>query len=255
MNFLILMRLTNLFYQIMEQSKKKTVFLLFFLLFLFVTSCIHQPAYLPFLPDQRSKEKSAHQVKELIRIYPSEFKMSKRIIVETSGKEYDFIGYLAMSKDGEFRAITFGEMGGKFIELLSKKDKKTILSKPQNMPIKPLLDGVVGDIDHLFKNRFAFDNYFYGSYNNKLSLTLHHGERLIDEYLFEKKSKRLLSSKSISDGKVVRSVNYLDYRKLPGWDKMVPSKMVLYNYRWLYKLEIELLKINIDPVDKHVFEQ
>lgn len=104
--------------------------------------------------------------------------------------------------DGKIRAIGFGEMGGKLFDLVVSEGGSEILLKPDGMGEKPLLDGVLEDI-----------RYLYGG-----------------------------APTGAEGGKVVRRVEFSDYRLFPGWDKLLPSVTVLRNLRWGYILRIELLK-------------
>ena len=61
--------------------------------------------------------------------YPDSFALTQRIILNVSGKQYDFIGQLTMNRGHAFRAVAFGEMGGQFIDILAKNDTVLILAK------------------------------------------------------------------------------------------------------------------------------
>ena len=177
-------------------------------------------------------------------LYPESFQLVQRIGLIARNKQYDFVGYLAVDREHGFRAIAAGEMGGKVFDFLARGNDYRILLKPDAMPEKPLLAGVMGDIAHLFGS--AADGqaaHLWRSSDGKLVLVVSEGDQL-QEFAFDASGQNLTHSLEAENGKIVRRAFYKDYRLFPGWDRSLPEHIVIENYRWCYKLEIELLKFN-----------
>lgn len=188
---------------------------------------------------------------EFLHIYPEEFKLSQHIIMKANGKEYDFLGYLVVKRKKGFRAIAFGEMGGKIFDFIERDRIREIATKPEAMPSRPILDGVMGDINHLYDTGQFEDAYPSMEDGNKLSLVLKNMDNRSYEFVFSKEGI-LTASMEKAEGKLVRKATYDDYRLYPGCGKPLPSKITLVNYRWHYELKIELLRMNEGQVDEQI---
>lgn len=188
---------------------------------------------------------------ELLDIYPGEFRLFQHIIMKVNGKEYDFMGYLVVKRMKGFRALAFGEMGGRIFDFIERDGKREIAAKPGAMPSSPLLDGVMGDISHLYDTVQFEDAYPSMKGENTLSLVLRKWGHGFSEFVFSS-SGDLLASIEAVDGRLVRRANYADYRLYQGWARPLPSRITLINHRWHYELRIELLKIDPGPVDEQL---
>lgn len=187
---------------------------------------------------------------ERLNYYPEEFKMSQHIILKINGKEYDFVGYLAMKRKIGFRALAFGEMGGKVFDLVSREGRLEILTKPEGMPDRPLLDGVMKDISHLYDAMVDNEAYPALKEDNAMSLIVRQKDGRFTEYIFSSDNERCVRSMEVSDGKIVRKAEYVDYRLFPGWDRPLPSRVILSNLHWRYEMKIEMLKIDAGPINE-----
>lgn len=188
----------------------------------------------------------------LLDCYPQEFRISQHIIMKAGGKEYDFIGYLAKNRNGDFRALAFGEMGGKLFDFMEKNGQREVLLRPEGMPINPLSDGVMGDISHLYKSDLH-GAYLARKEDNTLSLVVRQKDGGFTEHSFSRGKERGMASLEAAGGRIIRRAEYTDYRLFPGWDRPIPSRIILSNFRWHYDLRIELLTIDAGPMNEQRF--
>ncbi|MCC6544379.1 MAG: hypothetical protein IT392_07755 [Nitrospirae bacterium] len=225
---------------------------LFFILCFFsyaVAGCAGMKYSVPVPADHA--EGQMERMLERIDPYPGEFRLSQHIIMKVRDKENDFPGYLLVKRKKGFRAIAFGEMGGRIFDLIERDGKRKIAVKPGAMPSNPLLNGVMGDIRHLYDIRESEDAYLSRNEKNTPSLVVRKGEDSVFEYLFSAGGDLIASLEAV-DGRLVRSVSYSGYRLYDGWERPLPSMITLVNYRWHYELRVDLLKIDAGPVDEQM---
>ena len=218
----------------------KYIFHIFFVFLIF--SCAIKKNYnLIPIDDQTSINKYTELLNNQ---YPDSFALTQRIILNISGKQYDFIGQLTMNRRNAFRAMAFGEMGGQFIDILGKDDSVSILANPTGLPEKPILQGVAEDIKQLFhyKNYNAL-KLFYPDIDT-IEVFYNTSDNEQHNYLFDKNKNQILSLKSYSKDKLIRSAEFLEYKKYDIWDKEISTLIYLNNHHWRYSLEIRLLQFN-----------
>jgi hypothetical protein len=176
--------------------------------------------------------------------YPDSFAFTQRILLNVAGKQYDFIGQLTINRGVAYRAVAFGEMGGQFIELLARGDSISLLANPTNLPEKPILRGVAEDIKQLFYyNKIKNLNYSnLASGIVKISINTSENEQLI--YLINPNNNEILNLNYFSGNILIRSAEFLEYKKQNSWERTTPSCIKLTNHRWHYSLEIRLLKFS-----------
>lgn len=209
------------------------------------------PRYTPPVPIPKA-EPGMDSMLTLLDCYPKEFRISQHIIMKAGGKEYDFIGYLAKNSNGDFRALAFGEMGGKIFDFMEKNGQREVLSRPESMPVNPLIDGVMGDISHLYTSDLN-GAYMARKEDNTLTLVVRQKDGRFTEHSLSRENDKRTASVEAAGGRVVRRAEYTDYHIFPGWDRPLPSRITVANLRWHYELRIELLKIDTTPVDERVF--
>lgn len=204
---------------------------------LLAAGCVAPQYVVP--PPARTADVESARMAALVAPYPAEFRISQHIILSVNGKEYDFTGYLAVKPDG-FHAVSYGDMGGKLFDMVEANGKREILFKPEGMPSGPLLDGVMGDIRHLF---MAQCGGAYTSAPREKGFGVMCAERnRFSEFVFSDAGE-LASSAETENGKPLREAAYSGYRVFDGWAKPLPARIVLVNRRYQYQLRIELLKI------------
>ena len=182
-------------------------------------------------------------IAELQRQYPDSFSLRQRIWLHVGGKQYDFLGQLVMVRDQSFRAVAFGEMGGLFLDILYRNEEVLILSNPAGLPEKALREGVARDILHLFNSHSTPQGFLFAVDDSLIGLSQYPAENVRVEFLFSASPLRLQQSQSFYKNKMIRQVTYHNYRLMEGWQKALPTKIMVRNHNWHYRLEIDLLQI------------
>jgi hypothetical protein len=190
----------------------------------------------------------------LSRVYPERFTIKQKIILTVGGLQYDFIGYLAVWKGNAFRAVAFGDMGGKFVDLLFRDGRLEIVKSflPENER-ELFREGVLYDILHLYMFRKQAKSFTCLSEGRGCSLYCEEENGKSDQYVFDVLDVNI-SSRTIVDGKVIREVTY-EWRE--GEDRGapdVPYKIRLVNHYWHYNLEIEVLEFKPRIESERIFE-
>lgn len=188
---------------------------------------------------------------ELLELYPGEFRLTQHIIIKADNKEYDFTGYLLVKSKKGFRALALGDMGGRIFDLIEWEGKRVIKTRPGAMPSNPLLDGIMGDINHMYIAGVFEDVWLSGKDKDVISIVMRKGENRFAEFVFSDGGD-LMSSMEVVDSRLVRKVIYSDYISYPGWARPLPSRITLVNQRWHYELRIDLLKIDAGPIDEQM---
>lgn len=175
-------------------------------------------------------------------VYPAQFTMNHRIIITIDEKEYDFIGYLMVDRKKGFRAMAYGEMGGKVFDLALANGRGEILKAPERIPIKPIMEGVIGDIGHIYLPPDFEESFQVKDKEGKpFSIILRKGTKE-SQFNFSDK-KHLYETRYTEGNRLVSETSYLDYKIYPGWGHAVPSHIKVVNHRWHYSMEITLTKI------------
>lgn len=212
---------------------------------LFTAGCALHPYQAA--PVVENPELQRRYLEVLQKRYPAQFRLKQRLALRALGKQYDMIGYLAIQPGGDFRAYGMGEMGGRIFDLALEKGAPKIYKKPDTMPPNPLLDGVIGDIRHLFEIPAFTSASLHLSDRRGSFLALRQGVSRLSDYHFEGDGPGVqpeLRSSLESDGRrILRETGFSNYRILPGYDRPVPTHIVIKNYRWHYEMEIEALEI------------
>jgi hypothetical protein len=209
-----------------------------------------KPNTLP-LPDALQEQKSEY-IRSLTGMYPQNYSAVQRLVLQIRNRHYDFLGYLAMRRNDFFRATAFGEMGGKIFDLYVEKGRAELLENPMGMPVKPLVDGVVEDIKHVFEISMSAKSYLTRSEGKVLSLVNLFDSGQFSQYYFQSEGRQLNFSRTVSGGRLVREVKYEAYADFDGFAHPLPKRIFLRNHRWRYELEIELLSIS--PAVKEIKE-
>lgn len=175
--------------------------------------------------------------------YPDSFSLRQRIWLHAGGKQFDFLGQLLMVRGQAFRAVAFGEIGGLFLDILYQNEEVQILANPAGLPEKVLSDGVVQDILHLYNFRDIPRGFLFAAEDSLMGFSHSPDGNNRVEFLFSTSPLRLLQSQHFYRNKMTRQVTYHDYRLLEGWQKMLPTKIMVHNHAWRYRLDIDLLQI------------
>ncbi|MFP4380043.1 MAG: hypothetical protein ACLFUS_06015 [Candidatus Sumerlaeia bacterium] len=179
--------------------------------------------------------------------WPENAKLVQRVILEAGGKQYDFIGYLRVREGQSYRALALLEMGGTLFDFEWKNGAGRIRKAPEQMPPKPLMQGVLPDLAHLVLKPEGGDFDFYPTESDGLAQVIWH-ETNHATVLEVDDSGRMTRSFEWIDGKIPRNVAWSDWKVLPGLDREAPTLMILQNHRWHYRMEIRLLEVeNLNP--------
>ncbi len=177
-------------------------------------------------------------------VFPREFTASQRIVLKTGGREFDFLGIIAVRTPGECRARAMGEMGGTFFDFLYADSVFHILTRPDRFPVSPLRDGVCGDLLHLY-GLYKGDPVPADSGGTAWIRKL--DDALSEVFLFDSAAVRPSRSLMFDGKRCIREVEYREYRFWETCGMPIPAKIRLLNRRWHYRLDIELLKIHPSP--------
>lgn len=175
---------------------------------------------------------------------PAPYRLVQRLALRAGGRQYDMIGYLVVSADDSFRAVALGEMGGRIFDLSLDRGAAAILKKPEKMPPKPLVSGVIDDIRHLFLPPARATFTLARRPDRLLALVDAAPDGRAVEYDFDPLDQRLVYSSVSEDGRLLREVAYSGYRTVGAFEPAIPTRVVLENRRWHYTLEIEILEIH-----------
>lgn len=199
----------------------------------------------PYLTPPAIENPALRQVliETLARRYPPQYRLVQRLALRTGGKQYDLIGYLAVSAADSFRAVAMGEMGGRIFDFSLAGGRAQIRKKPEKMPAPPLLTGAIADIGHLFLTPSGGGLTLAGGPEGPPALVGFAADGGAVEYLFDPRDQRLTISRESRAGHLVRKARYTDYRVVPGFDRPIPARILLENRRWRYTLEIRTLEI------------
>ena len=176
-------------------------------------------------------------------VYPEQFTLNQHIILTINEKEYDFIGYLKADGRSEFRAMAFGEMGGKIFDLAFADGRAEVLKKPEPMPIRPVAEGVIGDILHIFLQPDVDQTFQIKVEEGKSFLVTLKEKADKAEYHYSAGDELYLSKYS-SKERIVSEASYMYYKIFPGWSRPLPSRIKVINHRWNYRMDITLIKIS-----------
>lgn len=210
------------------------------LLVLSISACATQ-AQKPLESKVSRKNKGNHSAQD---IYPESLSLSQHILLTVKGKEFDFPAYLAVDRNKGYRAVAFTDMGGKVFDFLSINGKSKIISKPERMPDVPILRGVMNDISLLFMP--------YGVDSQPLYREDRNSPDDVDIKTNFSDDDRISSYEIKKKGEPFSKITLSNYRLFTGWNKALPARIEIINYRWDYTIEIELLKINMATLNKKV---
>jgi len=185
--------------------------------------------------------------------YPDTFALTQRIVLKIKDKQYDFLAQLFMDRKGFFRAVVFGDMGGKFIDILFKNGEIRLLSNPTSMPEKPLVEGVVKDILHLYNYESGYNAYLFANDNSNIGVLEDYPNSIQNKFIFDSTNNLIIRSSTTKNGKVIRDVSYTSHTLFNDWQVKLPARIILNNYRWFYTLEVQLLKFSSEFDRQRVF--
>lgn len=207
-----------------------------------------------YVPGQRIESREQARLETYLeRRYPATLKAVQRLSVTVRRSRHDFLGYLLMRQPNAFRATAMGEMGGRVFDFFAGDDGTLkILKKPRLVPSRPLSDGVMGDILHVYASGLKGEKYVTEAPNGELTLVIRRDANKVAEFIFDPRERKLIRSLEAENGQVIREAWYSDHRKVKGWRRAIPAHIRLNNYRWHYTLEVQILEIAPLPANAEI---
>ncbi len=214
----------------------RTIFLLPLLLVLPVAGCrmLAPPEY--DFPKFSELSPAPEPYLDIInKRYPANFKMYHRVVLTVGGRQMDFTGCLEVRDREIFRGVAFGELGGKFLEFKTVDGYPEIIWSPSGINRNALTNGMLIDLKNIYCGQTNSAKLF------RRRNVLYYGmEGCITEFI----DGKMLPAKMLfmRGGRIIRQVQCKEYAAFPGWKLLLPKLIVVENYLWDYRVEIELLK-------------
>ncbi|MFQ5591693.1 MAG: hypothetical protein ACE5HE_11055, partial [Phycisphaerae bacterium] len=176
---------------------------------------------------------------------PLSAKLTQRLVVRAGRAEFDMLGYLFMDADGSWIALALGDMGVELFRFQCDSGRCELSAKPPSFPPKPLYDGVLGDLRHLYAIPTEGNSYLVGRGGHPPSLVSCDDAGYLDEYRLARDGSSVVDSCGVSNGRVVREVTYDSPTLFASWPYPLPAETVLHNHRRGYTMEVTLLDVGI----------
>ena len=181
--------------------------------------------------------------------FPESFRMVQRVRLGVRGRSFDFVGYLAVSGDC-LRGVALMEVGGEMFDLLSCAGKMSVLKNPGRVPRAPLVRGILRELACFFTQAPSTSPGAAGVGNERLTIQVKSplpgsgeneaGPDRVELLLFQ-------------GDRVFSEIEITSFRTMEGWPHPVPDRFTLRNRHWGYELKVELLRMDMRPVEKRVF--
>ena len=172
--------------------------------------------------------------------WPVSYRLVHRLRLDVRGRQYDLIGYLAVAGD-RWRAVAMSELGTIVFDLLAGPAAYEVIQSPRGMPTGALLDGVMPELNALF----ASPKSKTGLVPESARETSAAPAPPVKNPSFEGPVSVTLSR----GGRVVSEISLQSFRSVEGWPAPVPDKLKITNRTWGYTIDIDLLRMDLRPVD------
>jgi hypothetical protein len=173
--------------------------------------------------------------------------LTQRIIIRSGGNDFDMTGYLLLRPDGSWLAVALGDMGMELFRLSFDGTTAEVIKRPDSVPLRPLLEGIAGDIHHLIGMRPGMRAHLVRRTSSVIGLAVEHDDGTLDEYQFARDDATPSRSLGVVDGKIVREVSYTEPTRYDKRTILLPRRALLHNHRWHYSMEVVLLKMRTMP--------
>ena len=178
--------------------------------------------------------------------WPGSYRLVHRLRLDVRGRQYDLIGYLAVAGD-RWRAVALSELGTKVFDLLAGPAAYEILQSPRGMPTGALLDGVMPELNSLFASSKPRIGLVPVSPLEKATAPAPPAEN--------PSAQSPVSVTLSRGGRVVSEIVLRSFRSVEGWPTPVPDKLKVTNRIWGYTIDIDLLRMDLRPVDDSAFKK
>ena len=177
--------------------------------------------------------------------YPDACRLTQRVLIRVGGRDLDMVGYLYLQPGGAWAALALGDMGMEMFRLQHDGETSTVAVKPDSIPLGPLVDGIIGDIQHLFAAGASSTRSLVRRSDGEVGLVLEYADGRLDEYTFGQDRGMPIRSVGVRGRRIVREAVYHDPKDYAGAPGPLPERIVLRNHRWHYTMEIVLLDVRI----------
>lgn len=178
--------------------------------------------------------------------WPESYRLVHRLRLDVRGRRYDLIGYLAVAGE-RWRAVALSELGTKVFDLLAGPGAYEVLQSPRGMPTGALLDGVMPELNALFAPSKPRTDLVPVSPRETLAAPAPPAEDPSD--------RGPVSVTLSKGGRVVSKIVLGSFRSVEGWPSPVPDRLKVTNSAWGYTMDIELLRMDLRPVDDSAFRK
>lgn len=185
--------------------------------------------------------------------FPQSYRMVHRVRLNVRGRSMDFIGYLAVSGDC-LRALAIMEVGGEMFDLLACAGEMTVLKNPGRVPLTPLKRGILRELACIFATAPAASvaQGAGGHDNDRLTIKVKTPVPGGDGRKSDPERVELLL---FQNERLYSRVEIASFRTLDGWPYPVPDRFTLKNTHWGYEMQVELLRMDMRPIEKRVFSE
>ena len=183
--------------------------------------------------------------------FPQSYRMVHRVRLNVRGRSMDFIGYLAVNGTC-LRAITVMEIGGEMFDLLSCDGIMSVLKNPARVPLKPLKRGILRELAFIFAPAASGQSASGAGDYNVAKITA----RVKGAALSAGDEKKIAGPVELllfQNNCLFSEIEIHSFRIMEGWPHPVPDRFTLRNRHWGYVMEVELLRMDMRPVEKKVF--
>ncbi len=183
--------------------------------------------------------------------FPESYRLVQRVRLSVRGRSFDFIGYLAVS-GGCLRGIALMEVGGEMFDLLACAGKTYVLKNPGRVPRAPLTRGIMRELACLFATVPSASPAADGGDNERLTMKVKGPLPGVDKRMADPGRVELLL---FENDRVFSEIEISSFRTMDGWPHPVPGKFTLKNKCWGYEMRVELLRMDMRPIEKQVFSE
>lgn len=201
-----------------------------------------------YRPAERLDNPDLHRVyrSRIHNRFPEACRLTQRILVRRGGEDFDMTGYLFLKPDGSWRAVALGDMGMELFRFQGDPQRPEVVIKPDSFPGRPLLDGVIEDIQHVFGLKPESTTYLVQSDDEALSLIMQYDDGYLEDYLFSPEGESPTRSYGVLNGRITREVAYYDPVAYPDCEQPLARRIIVHNHRWRYSMEIVLLDVRVN---------
>ena len=178
--------------------------------------------------------------------WPRSYRLVHRLRLDVRGRQYDLIGYLAVAPE-RWRALALSELGTKVFDLLASPAAYEVVQSPRGMPTAALLDGVMTELNALFASPKPGSGSASGSTVEPSAVQAPRQEN--------PSAQGPVSMILSKGGRVLSEIALQSFRSVEGWPTPVPDRIMITNRYWGYRIEVELLRMDLRPVDDSAFKK